>query len=120
MTLRRLLDEQLSPLIATELRNEGYDAVSVHALNLAGQPDPIVFGIAPKEGRVVVIQDFDFNALQQLSRLSSEGVILLRANQPSTKTLLALLRRFLREHGETSMRGRVASVGSTTRFHPSL
>lgn len=115
-----LLDEQLSPRVAAALRAEGHDAISVFELNLAGQPDEVIYGVAQKEGRVVVTQDLDFNAIQRLSALNSEGVMILRANQPSPKAILALLRRFICEYGGVNMRGRVASVGSTTRFNPPL
>lgn len=118
--MRLLTDENIAPHIASALRTEGWDIISVHEVSLAGKSDEIVFDFAQQENRVVVTQDLDFNTLQRLSRLTTEGLILLRLNNPSPKTLLTLLRRFLQRYNQEDMRNRVASVGSTTRFSPPL
>jgi len=118
--VKLLTDEHLSSQVAASLRAEDQDAVSVHEADLAGQPDASVFAWAWAERRVVVTQDLDVNALRQITALATEGLVLLRLNHPSTSTVLAVLRRFLRQYGKVDMRGRVASVGSTTRFQPPL
>ena len=118
--MRLLTDENISPQVAVMLRLEGYDVVSVHEVGLQGKADPDVFTYAQGQGRVVVTQDLDFSTLQHLTTLTTEGVILLRLNHPSVRALLALLRRFLQQYGQVDMRGRVASVGSKTRFYPPI
>lgn len=54
MSLRILLDEDLSQRVATGLRARGVDALSVHELNRAALPDEEQLSFAAAEGRVLV------------------------------------------------------------------
>ena len=59
--MKLLLDEQLSSVIAVQLRSRGQDVVTVAEVGLAGRPDPEVLAWAISEQRTVVtcnIQDF--------------------------------------------------------------
>lgn len=60
--MRALLDEQLSPQIASVLRQRGHDVVAVtDRADLIGRTDRIILEVASAEGRAVItnnIKDF--------------------------------------------------------------
>jgi Domain of unknown function (DUF5615) len=59
--VRLLLDEQLAPTIADQLRGRGHDVVSAAAVGLAGAADERVLSSAVRDRRAVVtnnIKDF--------------------------------------------------------------
>jgi predicted nuclease of predicted toxin-antitoxin system len=64
MTLRFLLDEDMSPRVAAGLRQEGIDAVSVHDLGRTGLSDDDQLAFAAEHDRVLVTYNrADFQAL---------------------------------------------------------
>ena len=58
--MRFLIDEQLPPMLAAQLRAEGYAAVHVTEAGLGGQPDAMVRAEAVRTGAVLVTKDADF------------------------------------------------------------
>jgi predicted nuclease of predicted toxin-antitoxin system len=58
--VKLFLDENLSPLHASELRTEGHDAIAVLEVGLSGAPDERVMRFAVDNGRVLVTLDADF------------------------------------------------------------
>lgn len=65
--MRFLLDEMLSPAIASQLRRRGVDALAVvDASDLVGAPDAEVLAVAAAGGRVVVTENIgDFVRLHR-------------------------------------------------------
>jgi len=61
--LRFLLDENISPLVASVLNQARHDAVHVRDVGLRKAPDVAVFDRAVADGRVVVSGDTDFGRL---------------------------------------------------------
>ena len=88
--MRLLLDEQLSPEIAKQLRRRGHDVLSVAEAGLRGHDDAAVLVWASSQERAVVTNNIrDFRPLHAdcLSRSTSHyGIILL----PSSKFSLRL------------------------------
>jgi len=85
--VRALLDQQLSPQIAVQLRQAGYDIDAVaDRQDLAGRGDRIILEVACSEGRAAVtnnIKDFRALAAEWLAHGTVHaGLILL----PSTRT----------------------------------
>lgn len=76
--MKLLVDANLSPRIATALRNGGYNADHVADLGLATASDPTIFDRAEADGYVVVTADTDFPTLAALRRATSPSVVLLR------------------------------------------
>lgn len=69
--MRWLFDEMFPPACAERLAGLGHDALSVHALGLAGHSDDEVLSAAVIHDRILVPENFgDFSALldQRLSR----------------------------------------------------
>jgi predicted nuclease of predicted toxin-antitoxin system len=62
--MRFLIDEQLPPALAVQLRGQGHDAVHVIEIGLSGAPDDGVLREAVRRGAVLVTKDGDFLALR--------------------------------------------------------
>ena len=80
--MRLLLDEHLSPIVATELRGLGHDAVAVaERPELRGRSDDEIFAAAAADRRAIVTFDVvDYVALVHRSiqlRRAHGGVVLL-------------------------------------------
>ena len=74
MSLRFLLDEDVSVRIAEGLRHRGIDAVSVHELGGTGLTDEEQLSFASAEGRVLVTYNrSDFQALDAEWRLQGRS-----------------------------------------------
>lgn len=91
--MRFLIDNALSPTIAQELRDLGYDAIHVRDIGLAAAPDLSIFERAAAEDRIVVSADTDFGTLLALCQSSKPSVILFRLEghrSPGHQTALLL------------------------------
>jgi uncharacterized protein with PIN domain len=94
--VRALLDEQLSPQIAVQLRQMGYDVEAVaDRPDLVGCRDQSILEIASAEGRAVVtnnIKDFRPLAAQWLAQgRVHAGLILLPSTRTRTRASIAAL-----------------------------
>jgi predicted nuclease of predicted toxin-antitoxin system len=76
--MRLLLDANLAPRVADELRTAGFDAVHVVDLGLKDAHDAAIFDRAVADGLTVVTADSDFGMLLALRRATSPSVIHLR------------------------------------------
>lgn len=73
-----LVDANLSPAVAEQLRDAGYDAMHVADVGLATAIDPDIVDYADDQGVVIVTVDTDFPMLLALRRADSPSVVLLR------------------------------------------
>ena len=76
--MRLLIDNALSPQLAAQLREAGYDAVHLRDLASPSVPDAVVFDLAVREERVVVSADTDFGTLLALREAPGPSVVLIR------------------------------------------
>lgn len=94
--MKALVDEQLSPLIATLLRRAGYDVVAIaERADLVGSSDRTVLEVAAAEERAVItnnIKDFRPLAAEVLAQGQSHaGLILLPSRRTRTRAAVATL-----------------------------
>ena len=61
--MRFLVDNALSPVLATVLARAGHDALDVRTIELQRAEDAVIFDKAAGEDRIVVSADTDFGAL---------------------------------------------------------
>lgn len=76
--MRFLLDEGLSPRVATLLADADHDAVHVRDLGLASASDPVVLQAALDAERVLLTLDTDFGRLLAHSGAALPSVVLFR------------------------------------------
>ncbi len=100
--MRLLIDEQLSPSIAEQLRKGGFDAIHVRDAGVAGKGDAEVLDWAAVEHRAVVtnnIQDFrPLHASRLSGRQPHYGLIYVSSTKFSLrKTALGTLVKALRQ-----------------------
>ena len=91
--MRFLVDNALSPVLATLLSRAGHDALHVRTIELQRAEDMIIFDKAAAEDRIVVSADTDFGALLAARNVRKPSVIQFRG--PGSRKPDALARAML-------------------------
>jgi len=86
-----LVDQNLSPTLATLLRTAGHDVVHTGDIDLATADDHSIVSTAVQQGRVIVSADTDFGTVLAQSDAKSPSVLLLRLRSPRRARQLAEL-----------------------------
>lgn len=98
MTLRILIDMNLSPSWVEVLRQAGFDAEHWFRVGAANAPDSELFAWASKDSYIVFTHDLDFGALLAATHAVSPSVFQIRTDDVSPEALapraVDLLRRF--------------------------
>ena len=76
--MKFLIDNALSPQIASGLVEAGYDAIHVRDLNMGTSSDIDIFDLAIVEQSVIISADTDFGTLLSLRSEKFPSVILFR------------------------------------------
>jgi predicted nuclease of predicted toxin-antitoxin system len=82
--MRFLVDQNLSPLLAAELRNAGHDVTHTRDLGLSKATDDVSLKHALDEGRVLISADTDFGLLLAESGADRPSFVLLRLRSPAS------------------------------------
>jgi predicted nuclease of predicted toxin-antitoxin system len=112
--MKLLIDANLSPRVAAELRQNDVDATHVVDLGLATASDSEIFDRAVQDHYVVVTSDSDFPMLLALRRASNPSVIhLRRTGELTPEQHAALLIANLAAVAEDLELGSVVSLSPT-------
>ncbi len=76
--MKFLIDNALSPVVATELGRAGHDAAHVRDKGIRHADDETVFACAAREGRVIISADTDFSQILAHRALKRPSIILFR------------------------------------------
>jgi predicted nuclease of predicted toxin-antitoxin system len=91
--MRFLIDNALSPVLATLLSRAGHDALHVRTIELQRAEDIVIFDKAAAEDRILVSADTDFGALLAARAVKKPSVIQFRG--PGSRKPDALARAIL-------------------------
>jgi predicted nuclease of predicted toxin-antitoxin system len=89
--VRFLVDQNLSPLLADELRRAGHDVVHTRDIDLRTAGDEVILQRALDDDRVLISADTDFGFLLADSGAGRPSVVLLRLRTPRPASRLAAL-----------------------------
>jgi len=107
---KTLLDEHLPPRQILARLNAHFDVKHIkHDLNLAGLPDPAIYELARKQGRIILtinVKDF-----RPLLREDSPGIIGIPENWAADR-IDSKLTAVLMRHGPNYFRGRYRSLAA--------
>ena len=95
MSVKLLLDENISPLVAIELRDLGYDVVHSRDGGLKGCRDAELMAFAHESGRSLVTLDSDFADVRRYPVGSHGGIIRLRLKFAPSKIVVGALSSLL-------------------------
>jgi predicted nuclease of predicted toxin-antitoxin system len=107
------LDENLPIELATDLRELGHDADTVHDEGLSGAADPTVMDAAYLAGRILLTLDKGIANLRRYPTHKHGGVVLFRPDTVGRGAVIAFVRERLREVLELELSGRLIVVGSS-------
>lgn len=82
------LDENLPVDLASTLSQLGHNVETVPEENLAGARDDVIWQMAQAEGRMLVTQDLDFSNVHQFRPGTHHGLLLLRLQLPTRRSLI--------------------------------
>lgn len=91
------LDENVHTDVASVLRAQGHDVLTVHDQGLAGRPDADLARAVRAEGRGIVTFDLDFADPRLCPPDQIAGLVVLRLGAPTARNQIATPTRFFSE-----------------------
>jgi len=109
--MRFLIDNALSPVLASLLEAAGHDAVHVRTVGLQRANDDVIFDYAAADDRIVVSADTDFGTLLAARSTQKPSVIQFRgAGSRRPEALATLLIANLPQCAEALQSGSIVTL----------
>ncbi|MFQ6121416.1 MAG: DUF5615 family PIN-like protein [Methanosarcinales archaeon] len=120
MSIKLLIDENISPLVAEGLRDLRYDAIHVKEVSLKGHTDEEIMAFAKREGRTLLTLDIDFADIRKYPIGTHSGVIRLKLKFAPSKKILKCLRSLLPEITKLPIESGALVVTNCKRYRVKL
>lgn len=108
--MKLLLDENLSPQHAAELRTQGHDALAVLDTGLSGASDDRVLRFAVENSRVLLTLDADFANVIRFPPEQTLGIVRLKVHPATEERIRQTIRRVLLLLRDVDITGRLVVV----------
>ena len=95
ISLRFLVDMNLSPRIVNDLRQQGWDILRVSQVLPMDAEDSEILKFARQQNRVIITQDLDFSTLLALGGYEKPSLITFRLSVPDPETITRKLLELL-------------------------
>lgn len=113
--MRFLIDECTGPRVASWLREQGHDVVSVYE-SCRGASDEAILQRATTEGRVLITYDKDFGEMVFREKQAHQGIILLRIERLGTTHKIDVLRQIIERYGEQLLKMFIVATSHQVRI----
>jgi predicted nuclease of predicted toxin-antitoxin system len=113
MSIRLLIDMNLSPEWVAELARHGYDAVHWSTVGDPRAGDAAIMAWARANGSVVFTHDLDFGTLLALTHADGPSVVQVRGQDVLPERMLPVLVAALRQYEATLLAGALVVVEET-------
>ena len=110
MTIKILVDMNLSPEWVPALVREGWEVVHWSTLGDPRAPDEKLMSWAASHGHIVFTHDLDFGAMLALSRATGPSVLQLRSQKVLPEDMAPLVAATLRRYEEALAAGALVVV----------
>ena len=94
---RFLIDENISPLTADQLKHMGYDVIQISRLKRIKRSDAAITQYAAQNNMIIVTLDKDFARIYHLTMRGKVGILLVRVKPPTVENINNSLRKFLKK-----------------------
>ena len=108
--MKILLDENLSPIHARELRSKGHDVCAVFEVGLSGAVDQEIRNYAIEHDRILITLDADFANIIRFPPYQTPGVVRLKIHPPTEERIREGIARTILLLHNTDLSGRLAVV----------
>lgn len=108
--MRVKLDEDLSPLVAEPLRQQGHEVLTVVGQHWGGLPDPVLFTRVRQEGVLFISADKGFGNIRAYPPGTHGGIVLLRPDRESLLDFQNLVLRLVQTRLLESLAGAITVV----------
>ncbi len=94
--IRFLVDENVSPATADQLKRAGYDVIGIRKIKRARLSDYEIAAYAASNNMIVVTLDKDFAKIYHLTMRGKLGILLVRVKPSTVENVNNSLRKFLK------------------------
>ena len=102
--------------VAEALGSRGYDVVRVSAIGMSRSDDAEILEEAIRNDRILITLDDHFGDWAVLPLSDQPGVIRIRANPATGKTIISLLNGFFDQHEQHDLSNTLVILSTRTRW----